>query len=88
MQKRNLSNLEVSAIGLGCMSMSFSCDPPKASTCGSANGKVKRRRRDGGNGAAAERPSRNRRRKHADHSALRMPLVTSALFCGMEPARL
>jgi hypothetical protein len=49
----------------------FSYDPPKATACGSANGKVKRRRRDGGNGDAAERPSRNRRRKLADHSASR-----------------
>jgi hypothetical protein len=37
---------------------------------------------------SAKRPSRNRRRKHADYSALEMPLVTSALFCGTEPARL
>jgi len=35
----------------------------KVSASGSANGKVKRRRRDGGNGAAAKRPSPNRWRK-------------------------
>ena len=27
MQKRKLGNLEVSALGLGCMSMSFGCGP-------------------------------------------------------------
>ncbi len=29
MQKRQLGNLEVSALGLGCMGMSFSYGPPK-----------------------------------------------------------
>ncbi len=29
MKKRKLGNLEVSALGLGCMGMSFSYGPPK-----------------------------------------------------------
>ena len=55
-------------------------DFSKASACGSANGKVERRRRDAGT-----EPKRNVRRrtaggKPADHSASGMPLVTNALF--------
>ena len=57
-----------------------------ASACGSANGKVERRRRDGGNGAGAKRPSPNRRRKHADHSAFEDAARDERAFCGTEPA--
>ena len=58
--------------------------PLLASACGSANGKVKRRRRDGGNGAGAERPSPCLRRKHADHSVPRDAARDERAFCGTE----
>jgi ubiquinone/menaquinone biosynthesis C-methylase UbiE len=58
-----------------------------ASACGSANGKVKRRRRDGGNGAGAKRPSPNRRRKARRLFGIRNAARDERAFLRTEPAR-
>jgi hypothetical protein len=58
----------------------------RLSACGSANGKVKRRRRDGGNGAGAERPSRKCRRKARRSFGIKNAARDERAFCGTEPA--